>query len=100
MQLFWPDFEPRKLFHRRVRSWDPPKCEELDVLCQGLDLATQIHSLPFLRRTLLEFILPGDEALGWWETLRDVCRQYGWLCKPMTSGEILRLARWTMNMRL
>ncbi len=37
--------------------------EGLDILVQGLLLAVQEVPLPFVRRTVLEFVLPGKEGL-------------------------------------
>ncbi|MFZ5822290.1 MAG: hypothetical protein ACOYYJ_20560 [Chloroflexota bacterium] len=59
LQLFWPDPEPRLAFQRRVQTWQSPANEGLDILLQGLSLAVQEAPLPFSRRTVLEFVLPG-----------------------------------------
>ena len=75
MQLFWPDPKPRLEFQKQVQSWKPPDAEGLDILHQGLQLAIQEYPLPFVRRTVLEFVLPGDEGTAWWEgTSGTVCR--------------------------
>ena len=41
------------------QSWGNHKTEGLDILYQGLSLAAQQLPLPFLRRTFIEFVLPG-----------------------------------------
>ena len=65
LQLLWPDPEPRLAFQAQVQRWKPPEGEGLDILQQGLLLAVQEYSLPCVRRTILEFVLPGDEGLAW-----------------------------------
>ena len=62
LQLFWPDPEPRLEFQHQVQNWSKPGTEGLDILHQGLTLAIQEYPLPFVRRTVLEFVLPGDEG--------------------------------------
>lgn len=64
LQLFWPDPEPRLEFQKQVQNWSKPGTEGLDILHQGLTLAIQEYPLPFVRRTLLEFVLPGDEGIA------------------------------------
>ena len=64
LQLFWPDPEPRLEFHKLVQVWKTPQVGGLDILAQGLLLAVQEVPLPFVRRTVLEFVLPGKEGLA------------------------------------
>ncbi|MEI2737115.1 MAG: hypothetical protein V9G24_21660 [Rhodoblastus sp.] len=56
-------------FQKQVQRWNTPATEGLDILHQGLSLAVQEYPLPFVRRTVLEFVLPGDEGIAWWEGL-------------------------------
>lgn len=64
LQLFWPDLEPRLEFQKQVQDWRSPDTEGLDILHQGLLLAVQEYSLPFVRCTVFEFVLPGDEGIA------------------------------------
>lgn len=63
LQLFWPAPQPRLEFQKQVSQWETtPVSEGLDILYQGLSLAVQEYPLPFVRRTVLEFVLPDDES--------------------------------------
>ena len=73
LQLFWPDPGPRLAFQAQVQKWNSPANEGLDILNQGLQLAVQEYPLPFVRRTVLEFVLPGDEGIAWWKGLSGLC---------------------------
>ena len=64
LQLFWPDPEPRLKFQKQIQSWKASETEGSDILHQGLALAIQEYPLPIVRRTVLEFVLPGDEGLA------------------------------------
>jgi hypothetical protein len=73
LQLFWPDPEPRLAFQEQAQKWKAPSVEGLDILHQGLLLEIQEYPLPFVRRSVLEFVLPGDEGIAWWEGLSGLC---------------------------
>jgi hypothetical protein len=73
LQLFRPDPEPRLEFQKQVQRWETPDTEGLDILHQGLSLAVQEYPLPFVRRPVLEFVLPGDEGVAWWDGLACLC---------------------------
>src|SRR5512134_751757 len=77
LQLFWPDPEPRLAFQNHVNHWHIPEAEGLDILRQGLLLAIQQYPLPFARRTILEFVFPGEEGTAWWEGLTGLCAGFG-----------------------
>lgn len=108
LQLFWPDPEPRLEFQRQVNQWKRPEIEGLDILHQGLSLAIQEYSLPFVRRTVLEFVLPGDEEkvmsgsewVAWWEGLQGVCGGFGLRIRYLDQTAIKGLTRWTLNPNL
>ncbi len=97
LQLFWPDPEPRQTFQRQVQGWMIPAVEGLDILQQGLILATQEYPLPFVRRTVLEFVLPGEEGLAWWEGLTGLCAGFGLRVSYLEQGELEALTRWVLN---
>jgi hypothetical protein len=97
LQLFWPDPEPRLAFQQQVLSWKSPEVDGLDILHQGLLLAVQEYSLPFVRRTVLEFVLPGDEGLAWWEGLTGLCAGFGLRVSYLGEAEIESLTRWVLN---
>lgn len=97
LQLFWPDPEPRQTFQRQVQGWMIPAVEGLDILQQGLILATQEYPLPFVRRTILEFVLPGEEGTAWWEGLTGLCAGFGIRVNYLEQTGIEELTRWVLN---
>ncbi|MEP0806804.1 MAG: hypothetical protein HRF47_15090 [Chloroflexota bacterium] len=100
LQLFWPDPEPRLTFQTQVQQWASPKTEGLDILNQGLLLAVQEHPLPFVRRTVLEFVLPGNEGVAWWEGLEGLCTGFGLRVRYLNQAAIEELTRWALNPNL
>lgn len=97
LQLFWPDPQPRLEFQKQVLLWKPPTTEGLDILHQGLLLAVQEYPLPFVRRTVLEFVLPGDEGIAWWEGLAGLCASFGLKVHYLDKNGIQGLTRWVLN---
>jgi hypothetical protein len=97
LQIFWPDAEPREAFLRRQASWDNHAAEGLDILHQGLSLAVQQYPLPFLRRTFVEFVLPGNEGLAWWEGLPGVCAASGVQVRYLDDRAIQELTYRILN---
>ena len=97
LQLFWPDPEPRLAFQRQVQAWQSPANEGLDILLQGLTLAVQDSPLPFARRTVLEFVLPGEEGKAWWEGLPGLCTGFGLRVRYLDRQAVEELARWVLN---
>lgn len=100
LQLFWPDPEPRLEFQKQVSQWKRPEAEGLDILHQGLSLAVQEYPLPFIRRTVLEFVLPGDEGIAWWEGLVGLCAGFGLRVNYLNEGDLFRLIQWILNPKL
>lgn len=100
LQLFWPDPEPRLAFQQQVLSWKPPEVEGLDILHQGLLIAVQEYSFPYVKRTVLEYVLPGDEGLAWWEGLTGLCAGFGLRVRYLDQPEIETLTRWVLNPNL
>ncbi|GER79170.1 MAG: hypothetical protein DPW21_00430 [Anaerolineae bacterium] len=100
IQVFWPDPEPRIAFQRQVQEWKIPEIEGLNILQQGLVLATQEYPLPFVRRTILEFVQPGDEGLAWWEGLTGLCAGFGIRVSYLEQAGIEELTRWVLNPNL
>lgn len=100
LQLFWPDPEPRLAFQKRVKSWKQPNEEGLVILQQGLLLAVQEYPLPFVRRTVFEFVLPGDEGIAWWEGLSGLCAGFGLRVRYLDQVDIEGLTRWVLNPNL
>ena len=97
LQLFWPDPEPRLEFQKQVGQWKRPDTEGLDILHKGLALAVQEYPLPFVRRTILEFVLPGDEGIAWWEGLGGLCAGFGLRIRYLDRNAIEGLTRWVLN---
>lgn len=100
LQLFWPDPEPRLAFQQLVVQWKQHEMEGLDILFQGLTLAVQEYPLPFARRTVFEFILPGDEGIAWWEGLSGLCAGFGLRIRYLDQPAIEGLTRWVLNPNL
>jgi len=100
LQLFWPDPQPRLAFQECVESYKEWKAEGVDILHQGLLLAIQEYPLPFVRRTVMEFVLPGEEGIAWWEGLNGQCTAFGLRICYLDQAAIGALARWILNPRL
>ena len=91
------------LLYRRemqVKHWKSPEAEGLDILHQGLLLGVQEYPLPFVRRTVLEFVLPGDEGIAWWEGLNGLCAGFGLKICYLDQPAIEGLTRWVLNPNL
>ena len=97
LQIFWPDPKPRLEFEKQAQKWGTLKTEGLDILQQGLLLAVQEYPLPFVRRTVLEFVLPGDEGIAWWEGLSGLCAGFGLKVRYLDQIDIEGLTRWVLN---
>jgi hypothetical protein len=102
LQLFWPDPAPRLEFQKQVQTWKTPQTEGLDILHQGLALAIQEYPLPFVRRTVLEFVVPGQDTKGheqvaWWEGLSGVCIGFGLRLNYLDQSAIRALSGWVLN---
>ena len=97
LQLFWPDPEPRLAFQQQLQAWQCTANEGLDILLQGLTLAVQESPLPFARRTVLEFVLPGEEGTAWWEGLTGLCAGFGLRVRFLDRQAVEELARWVLN---
>lgn len=100
LQLFWPDPDPRLEFQKQAQHWKLPATEGLDILHQGLLLAAQEYPLPFVRRTILELVLPGDEGIAWWEGLNGLCNGFGLRVCYLDQSAIEELSRWVLNPNL
>jgi len=75
--------------------------EGLALLREGLLLFVQSAPLPFARRTILDFVLSGqNESLAWWEGMSGTLREFGLRVRPLSAEEILELARWVFNPNL
>jgi hypothetical protein len=98
LQLFWPDPAPRLAFQGQAQKWGAPSDEGLDILYQGLSMSIQEQPLPFIRRTILEFVFPGDEGVAWWEGLSGLCQGFGLRLSPLSGEEILVLSRRVLNL--
>ena len=97
LQLFWPDPEPRLEFQKQVQQWGAPVTEGLDILHQGLLLAVQEYPLPFVRRTVLEFVLSSGEGVAWWDGLSGLCAGFGLRICYLDRAAIEALTRWILN---
>jgi hypothetical protein len=97
LQIFWPDPVPRTMFSEAVAHWQNQGGEGLDLLRQGLQLFMQEAPLPFVRRTILEFLSPGEEGAAWWQSLPGLLETYGLQAHPLAEAQIRELARWVFN---
>ncbi len=100
LQLFWPDPEPRLEFQKQAQSWKKPGADGLDILHQGLLLTVQGYPLPFVRRTIFEFVLPGDEGIAWWDGLGGLCAGFGLRVHCLDQAAIEGLTRWVLDPNL
>lgn len=98
LQLFWPDPEPRLTFQEQAEKWGVPAEEGLDILFQGLSMSIQEQPLPYIRRTVLEFVFPGDEGVAWWEGLGGLCQGFGLRFSPLSDEDILVLSHQILNL--
>jgi hypothetical protein len=99
LQLFWPDPAPRLAFQEQAEKWGVPADEGLDILYQGLSMSIQEQPLPYIRRTILEFVFPGNEGIAWWEGLSGLCQGFGLRFAPLSGEEILVLHRRILNLK-
>ena len=102
LQIFWPDPLPRQAFYEQFEGWnagsDDSEHEGVHLLRQSLSLFLQESPLPFVRRTIMEFVLVGGaESLSWWEGISAAIQTYGVKVTPLTADEIQTLARWVFN---
>ena len=77
-----------------------PSDEGLDILFQGLSMSIQEHPLPYIRRTILEFVFPGDEGIAWWEGLTGLCQSFGLRVNKLTLDDISMLLHWIFTPKL
>jgi hypothetical protein len=94
LQTFWPDPEPRLAFQHQAQIWQKPASDGLDILHQGLLLSTEQFPLPFGRRTIIEFVFPGEEGMAWWEGLSGLCQGFGVRIAYLPASEIQVLLKW------
>ena len=99
LQIFWPDARPRLVFQEQVAGWGGAEArgEGQELLNQGLRLHLQAAPLPFVRRTILEFALPGEAGLAWWAGLPGLLTAYGLQVHPLAQDEIEKLAHRLLN---
>ena len=102
LQIFWPDPLPRQAFYEQFEGWkagsDDSESEGAQLLRQSLSLFLQESPLPFVRRTIMEFVLVGGaESLSWWEGISAAIQTYGVKVTPLSADEIQTLARWVFN---
>jgi hypothetical protein len=97
LQTFCPDSEPRLAFQRQAQGWHKPASDGLDILHQGLLLATEQFPLPFGRRTILEFVYLGEEGIAWWDGLSGLCQGFGVRIAYHSTAEILGLLKWAFS---
>ena len=110
LQIFWPDAVPRKAFFEHAQHWGElgEKGEAHELLHQGLLLFVQEAPLPFMRRTILEFVSPGQDGpalryssgQAWWGGLPGLLAAYGVSVEPLSLDEIQELARWIFDPEL
>ncbi len=100
LQTFWPDPEPRLAFQRQAQDWGKPASDGLDILHQGLLLSTEQFPLPFGRRTIIEFVFPGEEGMAWWEGLENLCQGFGVRIAYLSTSKIQILFKWVFSSAL
>ena len=120
LQIFWPDPVPRDAFQKQAETWPvdgkepalpapvpqaqvslPKKGEGLKLLHDALLLHIREAPLPFIRRTVIEFVYPGTEdALAWWEGIQGNLLTFGLKTEPLPPEKIQELAQWIFNPKL
>jgi hypothetical protein len=60
-------------------------------------LAVQEYPLPFVRRTVLEFVLPGEEGIAWWEGMSGLCGSFGIRVRYLDLVDVESATRWILN---
>ena len=51
-------------------------------------------------RTVLEFVLLGNEGVAWWEGLIGLCAGFGLSVRYLDQTAIEELTRWVLNLSL
>lgn len=102
LQVYWPDTESRRAFAEHVdRRMQPTQGNEaLQILHEGLRLSLEPGEVPlsFRRRTFLEFVVLGSDAIDYWETLQDeLAKNYRIELTHLDAGGIVALSRWLLN---
>ncbi len=97
LQIFWPDPIPREAFRSQIERWPQHEQKGMSLLQDGLALFLETYPLPFMRRTILEFMLPNEDSLGWWEGIAGLFRSYGMQITFLSDDDIRALARWVFN---
>ncbi len=97
LQIFWPDPIPREAFRSQIEEWSQHEQKGMALLQDGLVLFLEIYPLPFMRRTILEFVLPNEDSLLWWEGIAGLFRSYGLQITFLSDDDIRALARWVFN---
>jgi hypothetical protein len=102
LQIFWPDSIPRTEFFEHVQNWSETgeEGQGRELLRQGLLLFLQEAPLPFMRRTILEFVSPGQEYKAWWDGLPGLLAAYGVKVEPLYLDEVQEMARWIFDPQL
>jgi hypothetical protein len=63
-------------------------------------MSIQEQPLPYIRRTILEFVFPGEEGISWWEGMSGLCQRFGIRVLFLSTEQIQGLAHWMLNPRL
>jgi hypothetical protein len=102
LQISWPDPQPRQIFRGQVDEWKKPTedGEGLKLLHEGLSLFLDEAPLPYMRRTILEFVALTDESFTWWEGLPGLLTPYGLQVGYLQQKEVETLAQLIFNPHL
>ncbi len=99
-QVFWPDQTPRLAFRDQVQTWKANGNDGKAFLRDSLMLSLDETNLPFIRRTLLEFVITDNVSIAWWESLASICLPFGVQVKYLGGEDIKLLIRWILNPHL
>jgi hypothetical protein len=97
LQIFWPDDEPRAAFLRQAADQpDPGTAFTSGLLC---DLTGYLsHApLPYLRRTILEIVMVGEESAESVGGAVEILRSHGLISRLLRPAEVQDLARWVFH---
>jgi hypothetical protein len=82
----------------RSRHFGLDRDDGLDILFQGLSISTQKQPLPYICRTILEFVFSGDEGIAWREGLGGLCQGFGLQISCLSAEDIQVLSNRLFNL--
>lgn len=101
LQRFWPDPEPRARFLDQLdRQPKSPPGSLADRLQAGLSEFLRSAPLPFRRRTLLELVIPGPDALEWLDAAEAILSSHGVQVRRLAPEDVQAWAAYIFHPEL